>query len=79
MAGGILLAAALPSPNLSIPGASCYSSPMIYLAGPLFTAAEQAWLRILKATLVEQGHEVCWPFELFKDGQISEWGQVAPR
>jgi len=52
---------------------------MIYLAGPLFTSAEQAWLRSFKATLVEQGNEVCWPFELFKDGQISEWGPVAPR
>jgi nucleoside 2-deoxyribosyltransferase len=52
---------------------------MIYLAGPLFTAAEQAWLRTLKSTLIEQGHEVCWPFELFKDGQISDWGPVAPR
>lgn len=52
---------------------------MIYLAGPLFTHAEQAWLRSLKASLIEQGHEVCWPFELFKDGQIAEWGPAAPR
>ncbi len=52
---------------------------MIYLAGPLFTHAEQAWLRSLKVTLLEQGYEVCWPFELFKDGQIAEWGPVAPR
>ena len=63
-------------PILVVP---CYSSPMIYLARPLFTAAEQAWLRTLKSTLIEQGHEVCWPFELFKDGQISDWGPVAPR
>lgn len=52
---------------------------MIYLAGPLFTVAEQNWLRSLKSTLIEQGHEVCWPFELFKDGQISQWGPIAPR
>jgi nucleoside 2-deoxyribosyltransferase len=52
---------------------------MIYLAGPLFTAAEQDWLRSLKATLVEHGHEVCWPFELFRSGQIAEWGPIAPR
>ena len=52
---------------------------MIYLAGPLFTAADQNWLRSLKATLIEQGYEVCWPFELFKDGQIATWGPMAPR
>jgi len=52
---------------------------MIYLAGPLFTLAEQTWLRGLKATLMKQGHEVCWPLELFKDGQISTWGPTAPR
>lgn len=75
----ILAATAQPSPSLSISGASCYFFPTIYLAGPLFTTAEQAWLRNLKATLVEQGHEVCWPFELFKEGQISNWGPVAPR
>jgi nucleoside 2-deoxyribosyltransferase len=52
---------------------------MIYLAGPLFTQAEQSWLRSIKAELVERGYEVCWPFELFKDGQIADWGPTAPR
>jgi len=52
---------------------------MIYLAGPLFTHAEQAWLRSVKAELVQHGHAVCWPFELFADGQISGWGPAAPR
>ncbi|MDR3641163.1 MAG: nucleoside 2-deoxyribosyltransferase [Humidesulfovibrio sp.] len=52
---------------------------MIYLAGPLFTQAEQAWLRGMKTELTQHGHEVCWPFELFKDGQIADWGPIAPR
>lgn len=52
---------------------------MIYLAGPLFTQAEQAWLRSVKAELLKHDYEVCWPFELFKDGQISGWGPTAPR
>lgn len=52
---------------------------MIYLAGPLFTQAEQAWLRAVKEELVRGGHEVCWPFELFKEGQIEGWGPTAPR
>lgn len=52
---------------------------MIYLAGPLFTQAEQAWLRSVKAELMRNGHEVCWPFELFTEGQIADWGPIAPR
>ncbi len=52
---------------------------MLYLAGPLFTQAEQAWLQNVKAELVRAGHEVCWPFELFKAGQIADWGPIAPR
>lgn len=52
---------------------------MIYLAGPLFSQAEQSWLRGVKDELMKNGHEVCWPFELFKDGQISDWGPTAPR
>lgn len=56
-----------------------YADAMIYLAGPLFTQAEQAWLRAAKAELMRHGHEVCWPFELFKDGQIEGWGPTAPR
>ena len=52
---------------------------MLYLAGPLFTQAEQAWLRGVKAELVQHGHEVCWPFELFSAGQIAQWGPMAPR
>jgi nucleoside 2-deoxyribosyltransferase len=52
---------------------------MIYLAGPLFTAAEQAWLRHLKAELMHHGHDVCWPFELFAEGEIAAWGAAAPR
>jgi len=52
---------------------------MIYLAGPLFTHAEQVWLRGAKAELTQRGYDVCWPFELFKDGQIEAWGLTAPR
>jgi len=52
---------------------------MIYLAGPLFTHAEQSWLRGVKAELLKHGHEVCWPFELFREGQIADWGPTAPR
>ena len=35
----------------------------IYLAGPLFSEAEQDWLRKLKRSLEEAGHEVVWPLE----------------
>ncbi len=52
---------------------------MIYLAGPYYTHAEQAWLRGAKAELTQRGFDVCWPFELFKDGQIEGWGFTAPR
>jgi nucleoside 2-deoxyribosyltransferase len=52
---------------------------MIYLAGPLFTHAEQAWLRGLKHQLQQAGLAVCWPFELFAQGEIESWGAQGPR
>jgi len=64
---------------LFFPAVFCYAASMIYLAGPLFTQAEQAWLRGVKNELMQHGYEVCWPFELFKDGQIADWGPTAPR
>jgi len=51
----------------------------IYLAGPLFTEAEQNWLRALKGQLMALGYEVCWPFELFPEGEIESWGQDGPK
>jgi len=52
----------------------------IYLAGPLFCEARQAWHRATKARIeAETGHAVIWPFELFPPGRIEAWGQDAPR
>lgn len=51
----------------------------IYLAGPLFTQAEQNWLKGVKAQLLAQGHAVCWPFELFAEGEIASWQAEGPR
>ncbi|MCP4715095.1 MAG: nucleoside 2-deoxyribosyltransferase [Deltaproteobacteria bacterium] len=54
----------------------------IYLAGPLFTSAEQDWLRKLKATILEHGQqcpdlEVIWPYELVSEEEIAVWGERA--
>lgn len=52
----------------------------IYLAGPLFSAADQAWHRATKARIeAETGHAVIWPFELFDQAEITKWGADAPR
>jgi len=50
----------------------------IYLAGPLFSEAEQAWHITFKKQLEESGHQVTWPFELISSEQIAAWGQDAP-
>lgn len=53
----------------------------IYLAGPLFTHAEQAWLKNAKARIEEmaarQGHEaeVMWPFEFFSEAELAALGE----
>jgi nucleoside 2-deoxyribosyltransferase len=53
----------------------------IYLAGPLFTQAEQEWLRRLKAQILTRSAaapvEVCWPGDLFSAEQIADWGDQA--
>jgi len=35
----------------------------IYLAGPLFSNAEQDWMRRLKQHMEAAGHQVVWPHE----------------
>ena len=53
--------------------------PTIYLAGPLFSHADQAWHRSTKARIqAEAGHTVVWPFELFDQAEIAAWGDDAP-
>lgn len=53
----------------------------IYLAGPLFTHAEQAWLKNAKTRIGEmaarQGHdvEVMWPFEFFSEEELAALGE----
>ncbi len=55
-------------------------SGTLYLAGPLFCEATQAWHRATKARIqAETGHAVVWPFELFDQDEIPGWGQDAPR
>lgn len=55
----------------------------IYLAGPLFTQAEQQWLRALKEAIQKLGGiseekiEVVWPYELFSDTDLVQWGDSA--
>ena len=44
--------------------------PRIYLAGPLFSEAEQDWLLIFKRELQISGYDVLWPFELFNQDEI---------
>lgn len=52
----------------------------IYLAGPLFSEAKQAWHRATRDRLeAETGNAVIWPFELFPPGTIEAWGEDAPR
>jgi len=53
----------------------------IYLAGPLFSQAEQDWLRRLKAQILARAPaapiEVCWPHDLFTAQEIAGWGDRA--
>ena len=53
----------------------------IYLAGPLFTQAEQDWLRRLKAQILARAPaapvEVCWPHDLFSAQEIANWADRA--
>lgn len=51
----------------------------IYLAGPLFSEAEQDWLRGLKRQLQELGYDVLWPYELFNQDEVASWGDAASR
>lgn len=52
----------------------------IYLAGPLFSAADRAWHRATKAGIeAETDHAVIWPYELFPPNNIVSWGDDAPR
>ena len=55
----------------------------IYLAGPLFTQADQDWLRRLKAQILIRVPaapvEVCWPHDLFTPEAIADWGDRAKR
>jgi len=53
----------------------------IYLAGPLFTAAERAWMCELRDEIGKHAHNagwsIVWPGDLFTDGQIATWGADA--
>jgi nucleoside 2-deoxyribosyltransferase len=51
---------------------------IIYQAGPLFTAAEQAWHRDLSAQLRVAGYDVIWPGDLLTDEEIDAAGVRAP-
>lgn len=48
----------------------------IYLAGPLFTEAERAWLTALKQHVEKcgKGAVVVWPWELFSSGEVESLG-----
>ncbi len=55
----------------------------IYLAGPLFSEAEQEWLRRLRDRIEECGRalgrivEVIWPYELIDQEEIEKLGEMA--
>lgn len=55
----------------------------IYLAGPLFTAAEQAWLRELSVKLQKTCEllgcpaQVVWPHDLVSQEDLQRWGDRA--
>lgn len=53
--------------------------PTLYLAGPLFTEAEQQWLRALKGRLQDAipGLTVVWPGELFDAQELADMGHGA--
>ena len=54
-----------------------------YLAGPLFTQAEQNWLRDLKSKLealaakADKKIDVVWPYELVFPEDMERWGDKA--
>jgi nucleoside 2-deoxyribosyltransferase len=51
----------------------------IYLAGALFSEAEQSWLRDLKEKLLNlnTSYHVVWPFELISEDEIKKLGATA--
>jgi nucleoside 2-deoxyribosyltransferase len=55
----------------------------LYLAGPLFTQAEQNWLRILKSEIevcakkLGRDVDVVWPGDLVSPEDIEKWGTTA--
>jgi nucleoside 2-deoxyribosyltransferase len=53
--------------------------PVVYLAGPLFSRAERDFARAVKARILEATrYEVIWPYELFTQEEIAEFGKDAP-
>jgi nucleoside 2-deoxyribosyltransferase len=50
----------------------------LYLAGPLFTDAERAWLLAAKGQLQQNGWLVTWPGELLNAREIAAAGSGAP-
>ncbi len=48
----------------------------VYLAGPLFTEAERAWLALLKKRILDfcSAVEVIWPWELFDQKELADMG-----
>lgn len=46
----------------------------IYLAGPLFTEAEQQWLKNFQSELQRHGYDVLWPYEIFDQDEVKTWG-----
>lgn len=51
----------------------------LYLAGPLFTEAEQNWLKALQRELRALGYDVLWPYELFDQEEVKTWGEATAR
>ena len=53
----------------------------LYLAGPLFTQAEQNWLRDLKSKIqvlaakADKEIDVVWPYELVSPEDMEKWGE----
>lgn len=53
--------------------------PTAYLAGPLFSEAERAFARKVKARIMEETSlEVLWPYELFTQEEIAAFGDDSP-
>lgn len=51
----------------------------IYLAGPLFSEAEQNWLKNFQNELRERGYNVLWPYEIFDQKEVKTWGKDTAR